>query len=241
MIDDLNTKFSLNEPSIIGEKNQKEFIALFGSILRMRNLLSSFDEFSGNELISERDFQDYCGRYLDLKEEWKNRSKDGEAVDVSDDVVFEIELLKQVEINIDYILMLVQKYHDSHSEDKEILINIQKAIDSSPEMRSKKALIENFIKGINEVDDVLDEWRSYVAEEKEKAIKTIIETEDLKEAETRKFISTAFETGSIKTTGTDVDKILPPISRFGSGNRDEKRKTVLARLLEFFERFFGIG
>jgi type I restriction enzyme R subunit len=136
--------------------------------------------------------------------------------------------------------MLVQKYHDSHSEDKEILINIQKAIDSSPEMRSKKALIENFIKGINEVDDVLDEWRSYVAEEKEKAIKTIIETENLKEAETRKFISTAFETGSIKTTGTDVDKILPPISRFGSGNRDEKRKTVLARLLEFFERFFGI-
>jgi len=137
--------------------------------------------------------------------------------------------------------MLVQKYHDSHSEDKEILINIQKAIDSSPEMRSKKALIENFIKGINEVDDVLDEWRSYVAEEKEKAIKTIIETENLKEPETRKFISTAFETGSIKTTGTDVDKILPPISRFGSGNRDEKRKTVLARLLEFFERFFGIG
>ncbi|MDD3382759.1 MAG: HsdR family type I site-specific deoxyribonuclease, partial [Bacilli bacterium] len=241
MINELKKSFLLEQPSFVGEKNQKEFIALFGAILRMRNLLSSFDEFSGNELISERDFQDYCGRYLDLKDEWKNRSKDGEAVDVSDDVVFEIELLKQVEINIDYILMLVQKYHDSHLEDKEILINIQKAIDSSPEMRSKKALIENFIKGINEVDDVLDEWRSYVAEEKEKAIKIIIEIEDLKEAETRKFISTAFETGSIKTTGTDVDKILPPISRFGSGNRDEKRKTVLARLLEFFERFFGIG
>lgn len=241
MINELKGSFSLDQPSFVGEKNQKEFIALFGSILRMRNLLSSFDEFSGNELISERDFQDYCGRYLDLKEEWKNRTKDGEAVDVSDDVIFEIELLKQVEINIDYILMLVQKYHDSHSEDKEILINIQKAIDSSPEMRSKKALIENFIKGINEVDDVINEWRSYVAEEKEKAIKTIIETENLKEPETRKFISTAFETGSIKTTGTDVDKILPPISRFGSGNRDEKRKSVLARLIEFFERFFGIG
>jgi len=241
MINELNESFSLEQPLFIGEKHQKEFIALFGSVLRMRNLLSSFDEFSGNELISERDFQDYCGRYLDLKEEWKNRSKDGEAVDVSDDVVFEIELLKQVEINIDYILMLVQKYHDSHSQDKEILITIQKAIDSSPEMRSKKALIENFIKGINEVDDVLNEWRSYVTEEKEKAIKLIIETENLKEAETRKFISTAFETGSVKTTGTDVDKILPPISRFGSGNRDEKRKSVLARLLEFFERFFGIG
>ena len=112
MINELKGSFSLDQPSFVGEKNQKEFIALFGSILRMRNLLSSFDEFSGNELISERDFQDYCGRYLDLKEEWKNRGKDGEAVDVSDDVVFEIELLKQVEINIDYILMFVQKYHD---------------------------------------------------------------------------------------------------------------------------------
>ncbi|OQC13406.1 MAG: Type I restriction enzyme EcoR124II R protein [Firmicutes bacterium ADurb.Bin080] len=241
MIDELSEKFSLNEPSIIGEKNQKEFIALFGAILRMRNLLSSFDDFSGKEQISERDFQDYCGRYLDLKEEWKNRRKDGETIDISADVVFEIELLKQVEINIDYILMLVQKYHDTHCQDKEILINIQKAIDSSPEMRSKKALIENFINGINEIDDVINEWRTYIAEEKEKAIKEIIESENLKELETRKFVYNAFETGSVKTTGTDIDRVLPPISRFGSGNRDEKRKSVLARIIEFFERFFGIG
>lgn len=240
LIVELKDKFPLSEPSIIGEKNQKDFIALFSSILRMRNLLSSFNEFNGNELVAERDFQDYCGRYLDLKEEWNNKNKDSKIEDINDDVVFEIELLKQIEINIDYILMLVQKYHDSHREDKELLINIQKAIDSSPELRSKKVLIENFINGINEVEDVVSEWRSYVAEEKEKELKAIIAEENLKDVETRKFISDSFERGNVKITGTDIEKIMPPISRFG-GNREAKKNRIIEKLLMFFERFFGIS
>ena len=239
LMEELDDNYPLSEPSIIGEKKQKEFIALFGSILRMRNLLSSFDEFAGNELINERDFQDYCGRYLDLKEEWKNRKPGHNAEDINDDVVFEVELLKQIEINIDYILMLVQKYHDSHLQDKELLINIQKAVDSSPELRSKKALIENFINDINEVEDVVVEWRSYVAEEKEKELKEIITSENLKEEETRKFISDSFERGSVKVTGTDIDKIMPPTSRFG-GNRSIKKQSIIERILAFFERFFGL-
>lgn len=240
MINNLNSKYPLSDPSIIGEQNQKEFIALFGAILRMKNLLSSFDEFEGKQILSDRDFQDYCGRYLDLKEDWKNKNPESEAENINDDVVFEIELLKQIEINIDYILMLVQKFHDSHSEDKEVLISIQKAIDSSPELRSKKALIENFINGINEVEDVVSEWRTYVAEEKEKELKSIIDSEGLKEEETRQFVSNCFESGTVKTTGTDIDKLMPPTSRFGSGNHDKKKKSVVAKILAFFERFFGI-
>src|SRR5699024_9458111 len=127
-----------------------------------RNILSSFDEFLGNELLSERDMQDYQGRYNDLYEEWKRIRESGNKEDITDDVVFEIELVKQIEINIDYILLLVKKYHDSHCEDKEILVSIQKAIESSLELRSKKALIENFIAGINDVDDVMIEWRKFV-------------------------------------------------------------------------------
>ena len=241
MINELFDKFPLSEPSIIGEQNQKDFISLFGAILRMKNLLSSFDEFAGNEIVVDRDFQDYCGRYLDLKDEWSNKKPENEAENINDDVVFEIELLKQVEINIDYILMLVQKYHDSHSQDKEILISIKKAIESSPELRSKKALIENFIAGINEVDDVVGEWRSFVAEQKEKALKEIIDSENLNEERTRKFISDSFEAGLVKTTGTDIDKLMPPTSRFGKGNHDAKKKSVLEKILSFFERFFGIG
>ena len=179
MIDELTTKFPLSEPQIIGEQNQKDFIALFGAILRMRNLLSSFDEFKGHELISERDLQDYLGRYQDLRDEWRRRREDKDAEDITDDLVFEVELIKQIEINIDYILLLVKKYHDTHCTDKEVLITIQKAIDASPELRSKKALIETFIAGINDVDDVMVEWHDYVAEERERQLMEIVTTEKL--------------------------------------------------------------
>ena len=241
MIDELVTKFPLTDERITGEQRQKEFIVLFGAILRMRNLLTSFDEFAGNEILSERDLQDYLGRYQDLRDEWKDRKPKSDKEDIIDDIVFEIELIKQIEINIDYILMLVKKYHDSHCDDKEVLITIQKAIDASPELRSKKALIENFIAGINDVSDVMVEWRQYVAEEKERQLVQLIQEENLKEEETRKFIEVAFRDGSVKTTGTDIDKLMPPMSRFGGGNRAEKKQGVIAKLLTFFERFFGIG
>jgi len=239
MIDDLQQRFPLEEPQIIGEQNQKEFIALFGAILRMRNLLVSFDEFKGKELISERDMQDYLGRYQDLRDEWSKKRKEKE--DITDDIVFEIELIKQIEINIDYILMLVKKYHDTHCDDKELLITIRKAIDASPELRSKRALIETFIAGINDVDDVMTAWHEFVAEERERELVQIIQDEKLKEEETRKFIENAFRDGEIRTTGTDIDKLMPPVSRFGGGNRAQKKQNIIDRLKTFFEKFFGIG
>ena len=239
LIEELRDRFSLLEPQIIGEQNQKDFIALFGAVLRMRNLLLSFDEFKDNELISERDLQDYLGRYQDLRDEWRNKRK--ESTDVTDDVVFEIELIRQIEINIDYILMLVKKYHDSHCEDKEVLITINKAIDASPELRSKKQLIETFIAGINDVDDVMNEWHSYVVEQRNQDLNSIITEEKLKPEDTRKFMENAFRDGEIKTAGTDIDKLMPPISRFGSGNRAKKKQGVIEKLKGFFEKYFGIG
>lgn len=239
LIEELRDRFSLSEPQIIGEQNQKDFIALFGAVLRMRNLLLSFDEFKDNELISERDLQDYLGRYQDLRDEWRNKRK--ESTDVTDDVVFEIELIRQIEINIDYILMLVKKYHDTHCEDKEVLITINKAIDASPELRSKKQLIETFIAGINDVDDVMNEWRSYVVEQRDHDLNAIITEERLKPEDTRKFMENAFRDGEIKTAGTDIDKLMPPISRFGGGNRAKKKQGVIDKLKIFFEKYFGIG
>lgn len=241
MMDDLTSKFPLSEPQIIGEQNQKDFISLFGAILRMRNLLSAFDEFAGKEMITERDLQDYLGRYQDLRDEWNEKRKKGESTDIIDDIVFEIELIKQIEINIDYILMLVKKYHDSHCEDKEVLVTIKKAIDASPELRSKKALIENFIAGINDVEDVMSEWLGYVAARREEELVKIIKEEKLKEPETRKFIENAFRDGEIKTTGTDIDKLMPPVSRFGGGNRVAKKQGIIDKLKSFFEKFFGVG
>lgn len=241
MIEELTNKFPLTEPQIIGEQNQKDFIALFGSILRMRNLLVAFDEFKEKELLSERDLQDYLGRYQDLRDEWKRRRDNGESTDIIDDIVFEVELIKQIEINIDYILMLVKKYHDTHCEDKEVLITIRKAIEASPELRSKKDLIEAFINGINEVHDVMIEWHDYVVQMRESELLIIIEEEKLKEDETRKFLENAFREGEVKTVGTDIDKLMPPVSRFGGGNRANKKKNVITRLKAYFDKFYGVG
>ena len=240
MIAELTAKFPLDDERITGEKAQKEFIALFGAVLRMRNLLTAFDDFEGKEILSERDLQDYLGRYQDLRDEWKKKRENEEKEDITDDVVFELELVKQIEINIDYILILVTKYHDSHCSDKETLITIQKSIDASPELRSKKALIENFIDGINDVDDVMAEWHSYIAAEKEKQLNEIIAEEKLKADETKKFVDNAIADGEMRTTGTDIDKLMPPISRFGNTNREKKKQTIIEKLKAFFERFFGV-
>ncbi len=240
MIEELLSKFPVDEPQIIGEQNQKDFIALFGAILRMRNLLSAFDDFAGKEIISERDMQDYLGRYQDLRDEWKKKREAGESTDITDDIVFEIELIKQIEINIDYILMLVKKYHDSHEEDKELLVTIRKAVDSSPELRSKKALIESFIAGINEIEDVMDVWHEYVVEMKDKDLTLIIEEEKLKSDETRDFIDRSFRDDELKTIGTDIDKIMPPVSRFGGAGRDKKKEALIRRLMAYFEKFRGL-
>ena len=240
MVNRLEDQFPLAEPQIVGEEKQKQFIALFGAILRMRNLLSSFDEFEGNEMINDRDMQDYLGRYQDLRDEWRERQKH-EGADITDDIVFEVELIRQIEINIDYILLLVKKYHDTHCEDKSVLIDIRKAVDASPELRSKKDLIESFIAGVNDVDDVMEEWQGFVARQREKELVEIIQSEKLKEPETRRFIENAFRDGEIKTTGTDIDSIMPPTSRFGGGKRAEKKQNIVEKLKRFFERFFGIG
>ena len=242
LVDELLEKFPLDEPRITSEKEQKDFIALFGAILRMRNLLASFDEFQGMDIISERDLQDYLGRYQDLRDEIISRRANGENTDITDDIVFEVELIRQIEINIDYILLLVKKYHDSHCSDKDVLISIRKAVDSSPELRSKKKLIETFIAGINDVEDVLVEWHAFVADMKGKELEAIIREENLNPERTKVFVENALQAGEIKTTGTDIDNLMPPVSRFGGGgkSRIEKKNSVINRLKSFFEQYFGI-
>jgi type I restriction enzyme R subunit len=223
---------------IIGEQNKKDFVVLFGNILRLRNILSAFDQFEGNELLKPIEFQDYTGIYYDVYDEMK--PKPGTKDSIMDDVVFEIELVKQVEVNIDYILMLVARYHDSNCKDKEILVSIDKAIKSSLQLRSKKELIENFIETINIQTDVNEDWKRFVKEQCKAEIQTMITEEKLKPDETRKFIANAFRDGVLKTTGTDIDRMLPPISRFGGGSRNKKKQTVIEKLKVFFEKYFGL-
>ncbi len=225
---------------IVGEKAEKDFIVSIGNILRLRNILSSFDKFAGNEILSERDFQDYTGMYVDLYQKYKQKD-DGEKESIKDDIVFEMELVKQVEVNIDYILMLVAKYHQSNCEDKEILGAIDKAIKSSLALRSKKELIDGFISKINADTNVMDDWGKFVKEQKEIDLKKIINDENLNEEETRKFLDNAFRDGQVKTNGTDIEKILPPMRRFGGGNRAKKKENIIVKVKKFFEKYFGLG
>ena len=238
LIEELQNKFPIDE-QIIGEQNKKEFIILFGNILKIKNILSAFDKFAGNEILSEREYQDYQSIYIDLYEETKKtRNTDKEII--NDDIIFEIELIKQVEINIDYILMKVAEYYKSNKKDKEILIDIKKAIDSSIELRSKKELIEGFIDRVNSSKNVTDDFKKFVREEKEKDLEKVIEEEKLKPEETKKFIDNSLRDGTLKTTGTDIDKLLPPVSRFGGGNRIEKKLGVIEKLKGFFDKYLGL-
>ncbi|MDY2690817.1 MAG: hypothetical protein SOV41_04370 [Oscillospiraceae bacterium] len=177
--------------------------------------------------------------YLDLYQAYRPKT-DGDKENINDDITFEIELIRQVEINIDYILMLVMKYHESNCKDKSILGTIDRAIDSSIQLRSKKDLIHGFISTVNAATDVDRDWQSYVQQQKQQELEQIIAEEKLKPAEAQRFVANAFRDGALKTTGTDVDQILPPVSRFGGGNRTEKKKTIIQRLAQFFEKYFGI-
>ena len=233
----LQTSYPVGQP-IIGEGAQKDFIRLFGALLRLKNILTAFDDFAGNEILSERDFQDYQSIYIDLYQNF-TKGKDADKENINDDIVFEIELIKQIEVNIDYILILVAKYHESNCTDKSILAAIDKAVSSSIELRSKKDLIEGFIEQVNTSTQVDDDWHTFVVEQKEKDLSAIIEDESLKPTETRKFVVGSFRDGALKTTGTDIDKILPPVSRF-SGGRAVKKQGVIEKLMAFFEKYLGL-
>ena len=237
-------KFPLEEP-IVGEAAQKEFIALLGAILRLQNILTAFDDFAGNEILSDRQMQDYRSIYLNLYAEFRKEGQ-SEKESINDDVVFEIELIKQVEINVDYILMLVAKWREvrGNGSDKETsaLMDIQRSVDSSPSLRNKKDLIMDFVDRVSASGEIDEEWRAYVDAQRAAELDAIIAEENLKPEETRAFISHAFRDGSIPTTGTAITKVLPPTSRFAAGGgHGEKKQRVLTRLGDFFERFFGLG
>ena len=224
----------------LGEKAEKSFIRLFGTILKMRNLLSCFDQFNGADFISERDIQDYTSIYLDLADKYRREKHDKE--DICDDIIFEMELVKQVEVNIDYILFLVQQYHEGHQQDMEIRVKINKAIDSSPDLRDKKELIDKFIDDLTPDSDVDADWKRYVNREKREQFDQIITEEHLKREKAVEFIENAFQRGYVPEGGMELDSIMPPINPFDkSANRQGKIQTVLEKLKAFFNKFFDIA
>jgi len=240
LISELQENFPVGE-RILSEQAQKDFIKLYGGVLRVRNILTSFDEFKNMGILTDRDLQDYHSMYIDLYNEFRSGS-DAENENINDDIIFEMELIKQVEINIDYILRLIKKYHSSNQDDKEILVDINKAIDSSVELRNKKELINQFISSLNAQSVVDDDWQKFVDKKKIEELDQIIIDEKLDRDQAYLFVSNAFRDGGVVSTGTAISKVLPPISRFSpDGERAIKRESVLTKLRVFFDKFFGIS
>jgi type I restriction enzyme R subunit len=228
-----------------GERAVKMFIQLFGSILTLRNILTAFDEFAGNEILSERDYQDYQSLYLDYYGDLR-RAADSEKESIIDDVVFEIELVKQVEVNVDYILMLVEQYREERGDgtDREIetLAKIRRAIDSSISLRNKRDLILAFVDRVSVDSDVKEDWRRYIEVKRNEELDNLIADERLDPGATRTFVDRAFRNGAIPTTGAAVTAILPPTSRFSAEDSyGVQKQTVLDRLAAFFDRYFALG
>ena len=240
LVNQLKNEYPVAE-LIQGENNQKEFIKLYGAILKTINILSSFDKFENDTLLSKRDIQDYHSMYIDLYNHYRNVDK-GDKVDITDDIVFEIELVKQIEVNIDYILNLIEKYHESNMKDKEILISVNKAIMASPDLRNKKDLIEEFINSLDGETNVFNDFASFMNSKKKEELDKIIKDENLDEEKTYRFIRKSFENGMVETYGTEIVSILPPMSMFDINNsRTIKKKKVVDKLLEFFDKFFSIS
>ena len=237
LVNELYAKFPIGE-AIASEKLKKEFVVLFGKILRLRNILSAFDEFTVDKTMTERDLQDYTSMYNDIYAELKPKV-DGDKESILDDVVFELELVKQIEVNIDYILMLVEKYHQSNCKNKEILVDIDKAIKSSPGLRSKKELIDNFLETINVDSKVAEDFKKYVIEKRENDLQEIISDNNLDDEKAREFVKNAFRDGELKLEGQDFDKLIPKTSFFDS-NRVELKEKVANILKEYYDKYSGI-
>lgn len=227
--------------NIFDEEQKKAFIKLMGEILRVRNILAAFDDFTEEaKIVSEMKYQDYLGWYNNYYEEFRKPTHDDEREDISDDIVFEMELVKQVQINIRYILELVQQYHDSNCENKEIIVKIRKQMDASPDMRDKRELIEKFLERMTPEKgaDVGEKWEQYIEKEKKEQLDAIIEEESLKPAETEAFVQRAFADGYVTETGTGIAKILPPSNPF-LPESGEKKQTVIDKLKAYLKKFLN--
>lgn len=241
-IEQLRIGFPLPIGSIASEKEQKHFIDLMGQVLRLRNILTSFDDFEGDDTIAPRELEDYRSVYLDLYHEARERSK-VEKEPIADELVFEMELVKQVDINVDYILMLVEHHRGERGDgdDREIPVEITRALAASPALRGKRDLIEEFYRRVSLNGDVPTEFESFIAAKRDSELDAIIEAERLGEG-ARDFAYDSLREGYVPDEGTGLSSILPPARRFGGGgSREAIRTRVLDALRTWVERFSGLG
>jgi type I restriction enzyme R subunit len=242
----MKERFPLDNPQalhMMGEEAEKDFIRVFGTYVRLNNVLSTFDRFEEEKetFITPAEEQDYRSLYLNLHDKYRN-VHDGDKVEINDDLVFEIELIKQVDINIDFIIQLIEQHRAKKEKDKtELMIQIQKAVGSSPLLRNKSELIEEFVRRYAMDREVSQQWAAYVSNQAHKQLDELIADENLNPEQTEDFMRHAFHIGEVERNGDRITKCLPPLPLFTSDNkRAITKRRVLDRLCDWFDRFFDI-
>ena len=240
LVEELKERAPITEV-IAGEAAEKDFIALWGNLLRRSNLLSSFDEFDGQQILSEMEFQDYQSIYIDLYDKYRKSPSSNAKEIIVDDVQFEMELVKQITVNIDYILQLIAKQQHSSPAQLTMTAEIEKLIDANIDMRSKKELIGDFISELNADSNIPAAWRQFINHQKAQDLAQIIAEENLDPDQTRQYLDHAFRDGELKSTGIRFARIMPPTSMFDADNIKEKKKQqTLFKLQLFFEKYSNI-
>ncbi|WP_427867185.1 type I restriction endonuclease subunit R [Mycoplasmopsis arginini] len=227
----------------LNEEEEHNFIRIFGEILKARNILMQFDEFKENDILKDRQIQNYQSTYLEL--EYKHRTqKRQQSESILNDLVFETELIKSVDIDINYILDLIAK--SMIENNRVVKNNLDTIISSSPNLRSKKELIKQFLNKVNstindnEQIDIYSYWDQFNLKQKQEGLKKIILELNLDEEKTKKFINQQFKNGFFNDSGTTIpDLMKTKFSLFDSNKREQKIVELTDKLKEFFYKFLN--
>ena len=211
-------------------EDKKKYVESYSEVVRLISFLDMFDEFSEDTTLSTGDFQDYQSVYLEIYEEKRGDTKN-KPVDITDDLVFEIELVSRLSVDVDYILKLIAELRDENGDlNEEDRKRIDREVDSSEKLRLKKDLINKFIEQ-QDGDTDTEEFYSLVERECRRAIDTLIATENLKEDKAYQVFAKGFADLVIPYSGLLVGSMLPPVRRFGTSKNnssDQKHRVVTA-------------
>ena len=200
------------------------------------------------ELLKDRTIQDYRSTYNDIRD-WLRREKGGKEAEEStidwDDVVFEIDLLKSQEINLDYILELIFENHKNTKDKVALVEEIRRVIRASVGNRAKESLVVDFINEtdldtIKDKSTIIDAFFSYAQHKQQLEASELITDENLNEAEAKRYIATSLKREFASENGTELNALLPKMSPLNPQYLT-KKKTVFQKLTAFIEKFKGVG
>ncbi len=207
-----------------------------------------FAELQMIRLPAERKIQDYRSAYNDIRD-WQRREKEADKKEKSttdwDDVVFEIDLLKSQEINLDYILGLIFEHNRQNKGKGEMTEEVKRLIRSSLGNRAKEGLVVDFIQQTN-LDDlpdkasIIDAFFTFAQREQQREAEALIKEENLNEEAAKRYIRTSLKREYATENGTELNETLPKLSPLNPQYKT-KKQTVFQKIVAFIEKFKGVG